>query len=105
STRRFVAHTAQNGNAGRNESRVQRTEEAARSVGSGESGDVVWSNRNVGIKVDGLVLVQAEHMNVLGVDHRLVVDGPGVAAVELLGDRRPVVRVHDAAACSTVERA
>ena len=56
-----------------------------------------------GIKINGLVLMQTEHVNILCLNHRFGIEGPGVAAVELFGYRVPVVRVHDAASGARIQ--
>src|SRR5215471_20526793 len=95
--RLLVANALQYRNACRLERGVERPEEAAGEPGSVESGDVVGSYGDVGINVDCLIFVQAEDVDVFRLNHRLVVDRPAIAAVELLGYRGAIVRVHEAA--------
>src|SRR5258708_32467600 len=105
STRRFIPYTPKYRHTRGLESGVKRTEKAAGKTGSRYGGDVVWSDWDVGIKVNCLVLVQAEYVNVFGLDNRLAVDHPGVATVPLLGYRGTVVGVHQAARGARVQGA
>src|SRR5260370_31408297 len=95
-SRGFVTHAPQTRHACRLECGIERPEEAAGGTGSRYSGDVIGINRNIGVEVDGLVLVQAEHVNVLGFNYRLRSDRPGVAAVELRGYRGAIGGIHNA---------
>src|SRR5712671_5401254 len=63
--RLFVTHAAQNRNTSCLECRIQWTEKSAWKSISAERRDVVRSNRNGRIEVDGFVFVQAEYVYVL----------------------------------------
>src|SRR5579864_4630167 len=86
---RLVANAAQHWHARRGECGTQWFEETQRYVRR--------VNRSIRIQIDGFVLVQAEHVNIFGFDHRFGADRPGVAAVPLLGHGCAVVRVHETA--------
>ena len=65
-----------------------------RCVVSGFGDELVRINRNLRIQVDGLVLMQAEHVNVFNLERGLGVERPGIATVELFGHWRAIVGVH-----------
>src|SRR5712664_3788948 len=77
----LVTNAAEHGHAGRRERGIQRPEEAAREPVAAQGRNVVGSNGNPWIDVDGFVLVQAEHVNVFRLDHRLRGNRPGIAVV------------------------
>src|SRR6266851_5149198 len=93
----LVTNAAEHGHAGRRERGIQRPEEAAREPVAAQGRNVVGSNGNPWIDVDGFVLVQAEHVNVFRLDHRLRGNRPGIPAVPFFSDRVAIVRIHDAA--------
>src|SRR6266446_114054 len=99
----LVTNAAEHGHAGRRERGIQRPEEAAREPVAAQGRNVVGSNGNPWIDVDGFVLVQAEHVNVFRLDHRLRGNRPGIPAVPFFSDRVAIVRIHDAASGAGVQ--
>src|SRR5215831_16703188 len=106
STRDFVANAAQQRHACRQKARVEWPEKAARGPTDRDScsglryapcGYVGWVDRDPGIDVDGLVLMQAEHVNIFRLDHRFQSDRPGIPAVPLLCNGVAVIGVHNTA--------
>src|SRR5262249_2887920 len=103
----IVANSAKDGHTGRFECSIQGLVEPARRRRADRipcrvfrhagCGYVGWIDGDFGIYVDGLSLMKAQHVNVLDFKHRLRVDRPAIATVELFGNRYAIVPVHDAA--------